>query len=82
MESRWDEEGCLCTGDQTFWTNMERRTRIGLGVMLLVLSSLIVLYASVTPTSTSILVAIAVASFGLAVGALLVGASGTSGRVV
>lgn len=61
---------------------MERRTQIGLGVVLLVLSSIIVLYASVTSTSTIILVAIGVASLGLAAGALLVGASGTSGRVV
>lgn len=61
---------------------MERQTQIGLGVILLVLSSLIVLYASVTPTSTIVIGAIVVASLGLAAGALLVGASGTSGRIV
>lgn len=61
---------------------MERSTKIGLGVALLVVSSSIVMYASVTPSSVFILGAIAVASLGLAVGALLVGASGSQGRVV
>lgn len=62
--------------------NMERSTKIGLGVALLVVSSIIVMYASVTPYSGLIIGAIIVASLGLAAGALLVGASGTQGRVV
>lgn len=61
---------------------MERFAKIGLGVLLLVVSSLIVMYASVTPSSGIIVGAIVVASLGLAAGALLVGASGSEGRVV
>ena len=61
---------------------MERSTRLGLGVALLVVSTLVVMYASVTPASNVTLGAIAVASLGLAAGALLVGASGSDGRVV
>lgn len=61
---------------------MEGRTQIGLGVALLLLSSVIVLYASVAPASSAILGAIAVASLGLAAGALLVGTSEGHGRVV
>lgn len=61
---------------------MERSSKIGLGVALLVISSLVVMYASVSPYSGIILGAIAVASLGLAAGALLFGASGTRGRVV
>lgn len=61
---------------------MERSTKISLGVALLVVSSSIVMYASVTPSSVFILGAIVVASLGLAAGALLVGASGSQGRVV
>lgn len=61
---------------------MQRRTQIGLGVIILLASSLVVLYASVTSTSVISLVAIALASLGLAVGALLVGASGTTSRIV
>ena len=79
---RWVEEGSLCPGDQKFRTNMERSTQIGVGVILLVLSSFVVFYASVSPTSSLLLAAIVVASLGLAAGALLVGASGTSGRIV
>lgn len=61
---------------------MNRRTQIGLGLALLAVSSLIVLYASVAPTSTVILGAIGVASLGLAAGALLVGTSSSSGRPI
>jgi|GEM_PF-2976654 len=61
---------------------MERQTQIGLGAALLVISSIIVLYASFTPSSSLILGAIVVASLGLAAGALLVGTSEGRGRVV
>lgn len=61
---------------------MERITKIGLGAALLVVSSIVVLYASVTPSSGLIQGAIAMASLGLAAGALLVGTSDSHGRVV
>lgn len=61
---------------------MERSTKIWLGAVLLVVSSAIVMYASVTAASAIVLGAIAVASLGLAAGALLIGASGSQGRVV
>lgn len=61
---------------------MESHTKIGLGAALLLVSTLIVLYASVTPASSVILGAIVVASLGLAAGALLVGTSDGQGRVV
>lgn len=61
---------------------MERQTQIGLGAALLVISSIIVVYASVTPSSSVILGAIMVASLGLAAGTLLVGTSENRGRVV
>lgn len=61
---------------------MERTTKIGLGAALLLVSSIIVLYASVSPSSTLIRGAIAMASLGLAAGALLIGTSEGHGRVV
>jgi hypothetical protein len=61
---------------------MESRTKIGLGAALLVVSALIVLYASVAPASSAIIGAIVVASLGLAAGALLVGTSENHGRAV
>lgn len=61
---------------------MERSTKIGLGAALLLISSSIVMYASVSPSSSAILGAVVMASLGLAAGALLVGTSDTHGRVV
>lgn len=62
--------------------SMEQKAKIGLGVALLVVSSIVVLYASVTPSSSLVLGGIVLASLGLAAGALLLGTSESRGRVV
>lgn len=61
---------------------MERTTKVGFGAALLLVSSIIVLYASFTPSSSIILGAIGMASLGMAAGALLIGTSESQGRVV
>lgn len=72
----------LIFGEEITSRTMERTTKIVLGAALLVVSSIVVLYASVTPASSFLSGAIAMASLGLAAGALLVGTSDTHGRVV
>jgi hypothetical protein len=62
---------------------MNDATKVGIAVVLLAASSVLLFWTSFDPTgSTVLLVAAALATTGLAAGSLLMGSTGTDGRLV
>jgi len=62
---------------------MNDTTKIGVAGVLLLASAALLLWSSLTPTATTtLLVAAGLATTGLAAGSLLMGSTGTDGRVV
>ena len=62
---------------------MNDTTKIGVAGVLLVVSSALLFFSGLDPTATTTLLGIAgVATTGLAAGSLLMGSTGTDGRMV